>query len=213
MENQRIITKLIISVLTITIIICLSLIPAKTLLKPETASAAYESNIFDTLPVDPGGTQTGATDMFIKIEGIDGESENEGHQNWSDIESFCQGQFIDDSGVSTRSGGQLIFDNITIVKQLDKASPKIAEAVCKGTVFPKVEIHVADSIPRSTPYYTYQLGYARITSYSICGSGDVPVEEFSLNFEQIRVEYDELDAAGNSKGKVEYTWKVEEGES
>ena len=49
--------------------------------------------------------------------------------------------------------------------------------------------------------------------YNISGSGqseDVPMEDFSLNFEEIKVTYTEADAAGKKKGSVEYSWKVEE---
>jgi len=46
------------------------------------------------------------------------------------------------------------------------------------------------------------------------GTGDdIPMEEFSLNFEEIKVTYTENDSTGKSKGNVEYSWKVEEGEA
>ena len=38
------------------------------------------------------------------------------------------------------------------------------------------------------------------------------MEDFSLNFEEIKVTYTENDNKGKSKGNVEYSWKVEEGE-
>jgi type VI protein secretion system component Hcp len=90
--------------------------------------------------------------------------------------------------------------------------------VCKGKVFPKVEIHVTasgDDSSRST-YYKYELTNVRVTSYSVNGSGhsagDAPMEQISLNFEEIKVSYDRAGTRGKSKGKVETTWKVEQGE-
>jgi hypothetical protein len=35
----------------------------------------------------------------------------------------------------------------------------------------------------------------------------------SLNFEEIKVTYSEMDNAGKKKGNVEYSWKVEAGEA
>ena len=55
-----------------------------------------------------------------------------------------------------------------------------------------------------------------VTSYLLTGSGqaeDVPTEEISLDYEEIKVTYTERDSTGSSKGNVEYSWKVEEGES
>ena len=39
------------------------------------------------------------------------------------------------------------------------------------------------------------------------------MEDFALNFEEIKVTYTEADEGGKSKGKVEYAWKVEAGEA
>ena len=109
-----------------------------------------------------------------------------------------------------------LLGDVDVVKELDKASPKIAEAVLTGKVFPKVEIHVTASygdVGRFV-YYAYELTNVRVTSYNIGGSGhDVPTENFSLNFEEIKVTYTERDSDGNAKGNVEYTWNVEEGQS
>ena len=85
-------------------------------------------------------------------------------------------------------------------------------------MFPKVEIHITASYTDSgrVTYYAYELKNVQVTSYNISGSGqseDVPAEDFSLNFEEIKVTYTECDEKGKSKGNIEYTWKVEEGEA
>jgi len=41
--------------------------------------------------------------------------------------------------------------------------------------------------------------------------GQPPTEQLSLNYEEIKWTYDELDKENKSKGAVETTWKVEEG--
>ena len=117
----------------------------------------------------------------------------------------------------TRRRGDVICEDIQIAKELDKASPKIAEAVCKGKVFPKVEIHLTASYTDAgrVTYFKYELKNVLVTSYNISGSGqseDVPTENCSLNFEEIKVTYTEADSSGKSKGNVEYQWKVEAGE-
>ena len=156
---------------------------------------------------------------YIKFDGVDGEAQDKDHNAWSDILSFSQG--ISQPGGAatgaTRRRGDAVMDDITVVKELDKASPKIAESVCKGKVFPKIEIHLTASYTDAgrVTYYAYELKNALVTAYSISGSGqseDVPTEQVSLNFEEIKVTYTEADPAGKKKGNVEYTWKVEEGE-
>ena len=156
---------------------------------------------------------------YIKFDGVDGEAQDKDHKSWSDLSSFQQGISQPGRGAtgSTRRRGDVILDDVHCTKELDKSSPKLAEAVCKGKVFPKVEIHATASTSdagRAT-YYAYELKNVMVTSYDISGSGqgeDVPMENFSLNFEEIKVTYTEFDKAGKKKGNVEYCWKVEEGE-
>jgi len=157
---------------------------------------------------------------YIKFEGVDGEAQDKDHKGWSDLLSFSQGLTQPGGGAtgSTRRRGDVIVEDIAAVKELDKSSPKIAESVCKGKVYPKVEIHLTASYTdagRQT-YYAYELKNVLVTSYNISGDGQaesVPTETFSLNFEEIKVTYTECDNTGKKKGNVEYTWKVEEAEA
>ena len=155
---------------------------------------------------------------YIKFDGVDGEAQDDKHKGWSDIISFQQGVTKPGSGGTgpTRRRGDVVLDDIVVVKELDKASPKLAESVCKGKVFPKVEIHLTASYTDAgrVTYYAYELKNVQVVSYDISGSSqseEVPVENMSLNFEEIKVTYTETDAAGKKKGNVEYSWKVEEG--
>ena len=156
---------------------------------------------------------------FIKFDGVDGEAQDKDHKGWSDLASFQQAIHKPSAGTgATRRRGDVVLEDIVCVKELDKSSPKLAEAICKGKVYPKVEIHVTASYSADgrITYYAYELKNVVVTSYSVSGSGqseDVPVEEVSLNFEEIKVTYTETDSEGKKKGNVEYSWKVEEGES
>jgi type VI secretion system secreted protein Hcp len=178
---------------------------------------------------------------YIKFEGIDGESISLGHEDWSEIVAFSQAFGKPGSmDTTSRSRGDVVVEDIVVVKQVDKSSPKLAEAMCKGQLFTKVEIHLTGPSEGSTcegTFYAYELKNVMITSYKVTGSNplayalvapapdlilpysgpfivqavDAPMEEISLNFEEIKVTYTECDSTGKSKGNVEFSWKVEEG--
>jgi type VI secretion system secreted protein Hcp len=156
---------------------------------------------------------------YIKFDGVDGEAQDKDHKGWSDVVSFNQVVHKPGHGTgATRRRGDVVLEDILVTKELDKSSPKLAEAVCKGKVFPKVEIHLTASYTDAgrVTYYAYELKNVQVVNYSIGGSGQsdsVHAEQMSLNFEEIKVTYTETDAAGKKKGNVEYEWKVEEGES
>lgn len=154
---------------------------------------------------------------YIKFDGVDGESLAKGHEKWSDLFSFSQTVHKSGAGQTgaARRRGTVLLDDIRCSKLLDKSSPKIAEAVCLGKVFPKVEIQVKTSTTNSgrETYYKYELKDVMVTSYEVSGGDqDKPMENFSLNFEEIKVTYTEMDEKGNKKGDVAYGWKVEKGE-
>ncbi len=165
--------------------------------------------------VTPAPTQP-ADPIFIKFDGVDGESQDREHKDWIELLSFSQGQYLSLSSGAPGGAviGRLVFEEFALKKTLDKASPKLAEALCKGTHFPKVDIHLArpSSAGTQATYYTYELKNVIVTSYHIDGSAQepVPTETLSLNFEQIKVAYTEFDAAGRPKGTVQYGWDLKQ---
>lgn len=183
-----------------------------------TSNTGYYAGIFGTAAsaqpvINPVPIQTVAA-IYVKFDGIDGESEDKNHRDWIDVLSFSQGQYIPDSS-SPRAGAArepTIFEEIILRKELDKASPQLAMAVNLGKVFPTVYIHVTRTLSDGArlTFYVYELKNVLVSSYHINGSraGDIPGEKLSLNFEQIKVTYTKFDANGIFESMMEYGWDV-----
>lgn len=180
-------------------------------------SLGHGYDIFD--PVDAyveyvPETDKGPCDIYIKFEGIDGEVQDGNHKKWCEVIEFDQAHIQVSGNSSGRGTPEILFDEIRIVKTIDKASPKLAEAVCRGTVYPTVEIEVTTSAfntSRST-YLNFNLENVIVTSYTVGGiaqSENVPCEALKLSFEKITMTYTELDASGKSKGNVSYSWTID----
>jgi len=152
---------------------------------------------------------------FIAFEGIEGESLDKEHQKWSDLLSF--GQSISKPGKGsgqTRRRGDIVVDDMRVTKELDKASPKLAQAICRGKVFKNVNIELTASYGNEgrVTYYAYELKNVLVVKYNVSGAGqtdEAPVEEIALNFEEVRVTYTVRSQAGNRLGHIEYAWKVD----
>ena len=157
--------------------------------------------------------------LFIKFDGIDGEANDKDHKGWTDLQSFSWGLHKAGAGATgqTRRRGVVTVEDVVCTKEYDKSSPKLAEAICLGKVFPKVEIHDSTTYGdgNRAVFLKYELKHVMVSSMhtSASGGGDaVPTDSFSLNFEEVKQTYVEYDAKGGKKGNVEMTWKVEEGE-
>ena len=202
METKQKRTKVTVSVLALAGLLAFSLLAIAGGLEPVAPSDWVVSS-----------SHGAPTSMYIKFEGVDGEAQDKDHKGWCDALSFSQGQSLAEGATGpTRRRGDVLMEDIVVVKELDKASPKLAEAVCTGKVFPRVEIHLTASYTDAgrVTYYAYELKNVLIASYHISGSGqseDVSTEEISLSFEEMKVIYTETDETGARKGNVEYEWK------
>ncbi len=163
-----------------------------------------------------------AADMFIKIEGIDGESVDASHDKWIDVLSVDWGSTGGQPGAAaggppqrmaspTRRAqpGRMEISDLSLTKTFDKSSPKLMEACAKGKQLPNMIIELTTTEDGRTPYIRYELTNVMVTSYSIStADGGVPMESVTLNFAAVKWDYIEQAQRGN----VETTWKVEKGE-
>ena len=157
--------------------------------------------------------------IFVKFDGIDGESNDRDHQNWSDVLSVSEGITRPDAGAAgaTRTRGAARFEDIVISKELDKASVKLREALALGRVIPTVTIDVTRTFTdagRAT-YFKYELKNVMISSFQMSASGNdsagAPVESVALNFEEIKITYTEYDDRGRKIGDVIFEHIVDTG--
>lgn len=156
--------------------------------------------------------------LYIKFDGIDGEANDKDHSKWSDVKSFNWGLHKAGAGQTgqSRRRGAVTVEDVVVTKEYDKSSPKLAQAVCEGKVFAKVEIHDTATYGdgNRAVILKYELKNVMVSSHSVMAHSDgdaIPLETMSLNFEEVKQTYVEYDAKGGKKGNVEMTWKVEEG--
>jgi len=133
-----------------------------------------------------------SVDYFLKIDGIPGESSDEGHKDWINLESWSWG--ATQTGTSGGGGaGKVSVDSFSFGKTVDKASPKLFESLTTGKHLKDatLELCLSNEVgSRSLCYLTIKLSDVLVSSYQIGGSGgDVPTDQFSLNFSKIEFEY------------------------
>ena len=124
-----------------------------------------------------------AADAFMKIEGIAGESKDAGHPGWIEIRSFSFGTTnAASAGGSGRGPGR-----VSIVKEVDKASPLLKQKCATDQHLPEVTLAMrkAGGDPSASAYLTYVLHDAIVSSCSMSGGGERPQETLSINFTKI----------------------------
>jgi type VI secretion system secreted protein Hcp len=155
--------------------------------------------------------------IYANFDGIDGESKDDDHYKWIEVLAFGFDMHkpMDAMTGTSRRRGDVVLEDIKLVKKIDKATPKLQEAVAMGKVFTSVTIRFTKNLASNEDVYLeYELKKVMVTSYlntvDTCG---VVQDVLTLNFEEVKVTYTEYAEDGGSKGRVEWTWKVEEAES
>ena len=200
--------NILLGIIAASVIVTGLLMYVKTGVTPEQASADSQSAPLSA--PSSGG--------YIKLGDIKGEATDKDHTEWINILSISQAitrPMATGATGSTRERQSPQLGDIVVVKELDKSTPKLQEAVITGEHFPTVTLDLTSSSADSPqPYLTFELKDVFVSNYRLSGGtsgGDRPTETFSLNFGEIRVIYSEQTADGRAGGKIEYGWKDEEG--
>ncbi len=153
-----------------------------------------------------------AFDCFLKIEEIPGESTDEEHGEWIEVLSFSHGVSQASSG-AVSSGGSLSAErcdhqDFSIVKTLDKASPKLNLFCCNGREVDEVKVELCRSGGDKQKYMEYIMTKAIITSVRPGGSSQggepLPLEEVSFKYRKIDWIY-----TPESEGAIPAFWDLE----
>ncbi|MBQ3683441.1 MAG: type VI secretion system tube protein Hcp [Succinimonas sp.] len=110
-----------------------------------------------------------ASDFFIKLDGIDGESADKGHGKWIEVVDFKLGSMQNvTSGRSTDVSGRGTFMPFTFTHLLDKASPKIQQYCMNGSKIAKVQFNVCRAIAGvQVPVYEVTMEQCKIVKAAI----------------------------------------------
>jgi len=157
------------------------------------------------LTVAPGAIA--ASDYFLKLDGVPGESTDEGHRGEIEILSWSWGMDQTGTGAAAARGGRTCLTDLALAKGLDKATPAMLASAASGMVIPTaILVGLRPGGERRQEYLRIELRDVIVTSYQTGGSGgSVPVDSFSLNFSRISVEYTEQKPDGSPGGKVQTT--------
>lgn len=156
-----------------------------------------------------------AVDMFLKIEGLDGESTDEAHDKWIEVLSFSHGVSQPVSGASAtggRTGGRADFMDMGVVKTIDNASPDLNIKCAKGEHIPKVELELCLASGEKHTFMKYTLEDCVITSVAPGGSAggeSKPLENLTIAYGKIKWEYTPIDHTGSPGSPTDRTWNLE----
>ncbi|MDO8560494.1 MAG: type VI secretion system tube protein Hcp [bacterium] len=179
-------------------------------LQQRPAQAAPSSAEGGMCPRDTAGT------IYLEIKGIEGESKDEQHPGWLELESYSWGmtQTGTVGGGGGGGAGKVSMQDFHFTMKMDKASPKLMQACALGEHLREVKLDVRrPNAPESFLQWTMEDVVCSSYQTGNNAHGDaLPTEQVSLNFGKIKVSYTEQDKQCKPGDTTKFQWDVERNE-
>ncbi len=153
-----------------------------------------------------------AVDMFLKLDGIKGESRDDKHKDEIDVLAWSWG--MSQTGSMAQGGGggtgKVNVQDLSVTKFIDKSSPTLMLKCAQGEHIKKGTLVVRKAGGNPLEYVKIELDDIVIASVSTGGSGGEErlTENVSLNFAKVKVTYTPQKDDGSKDSEVEMGWDI-----
>lgn len=151
-------------------------------------------------------------ELFLKLEGIDGESTDDRHRNEIELLSYNWGesqQLIQSGGGS--GAGKVQMQDLHCSLRSCVASPRLLLAVATGKRIKRAILSVRRGGKAPLDFMQWTLGDVAVSAYHTAaeqGSGLPPTDQVSLHFNTITLEYHPQQADGSLGAVIRAGWDV-----
>jgi len=142
-------------------------------------------------------------DFFLKIEGIEGESEDRAHKGEIEVLSWSFGASNPSSVGSGGGGGtgKVVIQDFHFMAKTGIQSPLLFLATAQGEHFKKATLTCRKAGEKQVDYIKIKLTDVLVSSYQ-AGAADapddnLPRDQFSLNFSKIEMSVSTVNADGS----------------
>ncbi len=153
-----------------------------------------------------------AVDYFLKLDGIEGESQDSKHKGEIDLEAWSWGENNAGSHAYGSGGGagKVDMHDFSFTMRVNKASPKLLLACANGSHVKTALLTCRKAGKDQQEYLKIKFTDLLVSSFQTGGSsGDVvPVDQIAINFSKIEYEYAEQKPDGTLGTKVPVHWDL-----
>lgn len=156
-----------------------------------------------------------ATDVYMQIDGIKGESKDSKHQGWIEVSSVHWGIHQPRSATASTGGGhtaeRVEMKEVSFEKVADLASPILMQTCAMGKTLPKVtfEFMRADGDGAPICYFRMELQNVLIGGVDPGSEpGSLLGEHVSLKYSKITWKYTQQQIGGGSGGSTVGGWDL-----
>ncbi|EXU76448.1 MULTISPECIES: Hcp family type VI secretion system effector [Erwinia] len=155
-----------------------------------------------------------STDIFLRIEGITGESQDASHKGWSSVDSFSWGATQPGNMAYGGGGGagKVQYRDLSVQTKIDKATPAVMRYTSNGKHVSKVELSSCKAGGTQLEYCLITLEDVLITGVLFNGATQRELTGITYQFQaaKVKIQYWEQSAAGSRGAETQSAWNIKE---
>jgi type VI secretion system secreted protein Hcp len=154
-------------------------------------------------------------DIFLKLDGIEGESADSKHKGEMQLETFSWGESNATSFTHGTGGGvgKVHMQDIHFTKVIDKGSPNLMLACASGKHIASGMITFRKAGEEQQEFLKIKLTDVMVASITLqdhSAGATLPHESVALSFGKIEMEYKPQKKDGQLDGAVPFGWDIKE---
>jgi type VI secretion system secreted protein Hcp len=153
-----------------------------------------------------------AVDMFLKLTDVKGESKDKAHAGEIELESFSWGASqLGTSSHGTGAGaGKVSMQDFHFVMRANSASPTLFLFCANGKHLKEAKLTCRKAGGTQQNFMVVTMSDVLISSYQTGGShaGEVPMDQISLNYSKMEIDYLAQDDKGITKSAGKKWWDM-----
>nr|WP_314545311.1 type VI secretion system tube protein Hcp [uncultured Massilia sp.] len=156
-----------------------------------------------------------ATDVYLQIDGIKGESQDSAHQGWIEVTSAQWGVMQPRSATASTGGGHTAerceHRTLALSKLADLSSPLLMQTCSMGKTIPKAKLEFmrADGDGHRVKYYEVELENVMIANVEqMIHGGSILHDEIGLRFSKVKWKYTQQKIGGGASGNTSGGWDL-----
>jgi type VI secretion system secreted protein Hcp len=152
-------------------------------------------------------------DMFLKLEGVDGESPDPEHKNEIQITGFRLNAVSPRDSFTNQAAGAVRMSHLTVRAHIDKSSPKLFTKIAKNEKIPSAILTCRKAGKEQFEYFKITLSEVLVVKVQAgdlgeSGSDVIPACEFDLAYGQIEISAREQTSRGPTSGPVVFAFNL-----
>jgi type VI secretion system secreted protein Hcp len=151
-----------------------------------------------------------AEDLFLKLDGIPGESRDAKHKDEIELVAFSWG--VTQSGRPGGGGGggsgRAQFKDFEFLMRVNKASPQLFLATVTGKHIKQALLSVRRAGKAQLEYLKIKFTDVLVTSFAQAGGQNPPDETVAFNFAKIELEYTQQQPRGGPAPPIRAGWDL-----